>query len=160
MKMDFSILVSTFHANAQGFEKALEGIPEEQWLEQPGKHSNHLAWIAGHMVIMRALVPKMLGIEWSAPWEQLFARGAELADPQQYPKPAEIRKAWKEVSDKLTASLAKVSDELLSKPLSKEVPSLDGKIGGSIALLSLHETYHLGQLGYLRKLLGHDRAMG
>ena len=44
----------------------------------------HLAWIAGHMVIMPALVPKMLGIEWSAPWEQLFARGAGLADPQQY----------------------------------------------------------------------------
>src|SRR5436305_8410914 len=150
MKMDFSILVNMFQANAQGFEKAIEGIPAEQWLEQPGHSSNHLTWVAGHIVIMRALVPKILGMQWSAPWEQLFARGAELAGPQQYPKPGGIQKAWKEVSDKLTASLAKVNDEVLSTPLSQEVPSLDGKIGASIALLSLHETYHVGQLGYLR----------
>jgi uncharacterized damage-inducible protein DinB len=157
---NFSIIVSMFNTNAIAFEKAIEGIPPEQWLARPGEDSNHLTWIAGHLVVMRALVPKLLGQEWSAPWEHVFARGAKLVPPEQYPHPTAIKQAWREVSDKLSATVENVSPELLAKPAPQKDFSLDGKIGGAIALLSLHETYHVGQLGYLRKWLGHDRALG
>jgi uncharacterized damage-inducible protein DinB len=160
MKMDFSIITSMYKANADSFAKAIQGIPEERWLTRPGNDSNHLTWIAGHMIVTRAIVPKVLGHEWSAPWEGLFARGVKLAAPDQYPHPEELQHAWDEVSQKLSASLANASEEALSKPVPKETPSLDGKIGGTIALLSLHETYHVGQLGYLRKLLGYGQAVG
>jgi hypothetical protein len=65
-----------------------------------------------------------------------------------------------EVSDKLSASLSSVSTEVLARQVPKESPSLDGKIGGSIALLSLHETYHVGQMAFLRKWLGYGPAFG
>jgi uncharacterized damage-inducible protein DinB len=159
-KTDFSIIASMFLANAQSFEKAIEGIPPEQWLRRPGEDSNHLTWVAGHIVTMRAIVPRFLGLEWSAPWENLFARGARLAAPDEYPDPGEIKRAWHEVSGKLSGALANISTEVLERPVPKEAFSLDGKVGGSIALLSLHETYHVGQAGYLRKWLGYGQAVG
>lgn len=159
-KTDFSIIASMFKANAQSFEKAIDGIPREQWLTRPGNDSNHLTWVAGHIVVMRAIVPRLLGAQWSVPWEQLFARGARLVAPEQYPDPAEIKRAWHEVSGKLSAALANISTEALEQPVPKESPSLDGKVGGSIALLSLHETYHVGQACYLRKWLGYGQAVG
>jgi uncharacterized damage-inducible protein DinB len=160
MHIDFSIITSMFNANADSFARAIENIPDDRWLTRPGNDSNHMTWIAGHMIVMRAIVPKIMGQQWSAPWEGLFARGAKLVAPEQYPAPAELQQAWHEVSKNLSASLAGASEDLLGRPVPKETPSLDGKIGGSIALLSLHETYHVGQMGYLRKLLGYGQAVG
>jgi hypothetical protein len=160
LKTDFSIITSMFQANAQSFEKGIAGIPDDHWLVQPSNNSNHLTWVAGHIVVMRAIVPRMLGLSWSAPWENLFLRGARLVPEEQYPAPAEIQRAWRQVSDKLSAALASVSAETLAKPVPNHAHSLDGKVGGSIALLSLHETYHVGQAGYLRKWLGYGQAVG
>lgn len=37
MAMDFSLIASMYKTNAGGFEKAIEGIPQERWLSRPGK---------------------------------------------------------------------------------------------------------------------------
>jgi uncharacterized damage-inducible protein DinB len=149
-----------FQANGSVFEKATQGIPDEKWLVQPSADSNHLMFSAGHVVVHRAFVPKYLGVEWSAPWSSVFSRGAKRVPPEQYPSVGEIRKAWKEVSEKLMAALPNATPELLAQPLPKERPSLDGTVGGAIGLLCFHETYHVGQMGYLRKWLGFGQSVG
>jgi uncharacterized damage-inducible protein DinB len=160
LNTDFSLITSMFQVNAQAFEKAIAGIPDDRWLVQPSHNSNHLTWVAGHIVVMRAIVPRILGLSWSAPWEHLFLRGAQMVPEEQYPAPPEIQRAWREVSDTLSAALANLSAETLVRPMPKESRSLDGKVSGSIAMLSVHETYHVGQACYLRKWLGYGRAMG
>ncbi|MGC2195258.1 MAG: DinB family protein [Terriglobales bacterium] len=160
MSTDFATIASMFNTNAQAFEKATEGVPAEKWLVRPGNDSNHLAWITGHVVVHRAIVAKILGFEWSAPWEKLFARGAQLVAPEQYPDAGEIRRSFQEVSEKVASVLPGMSAEILRKPVPKEQPSLDGTVGGSIALLCLHETFHVGQMTYLRKWLGYGPAFG
>jgi uncharacterized damage-inducible protein DinB len=160
MSQDVAIIANMFKTNSQIFEKATQGVPSEKWLTRPGNDSNHLAWIAGHVVVHRALVAKLLGLPWSAPWEKLFARGAQLVAPEQYPAADELQRSFHELSEKLSAALPSASQEVLSKPVPKEQPSLDGTLGGSIALLCLHETFHVGQMTYLRKWLGHGQAVG
>jgi hypothetical protein len=157
---DFSAIQSMFQANGSVFEKAIKGIPEEKWFLQPGSDSNHLMFIAGHVVVHRAFVPKYLGGEWSAPWAALFSRGAKRVAAEQYPSVGEIQEAWKEVSEKLAEALPKVTPELLAQPVPKERPSLDGTVGGAIGILCFHETYHVGQMGYLRKWLGFGPSVG
>jgi uncharacterized damage-inducible protein DinB len=127
---------------------------------QPSNHSNHLTWIAGHAVVHRALVANVLGSPWSAPWEKWFARRAKLVSPEQHPDPSELQRAWREVSEKLNSTLPNASAETLGKPVPQGSPSLDGTVGGSIALLCLHETFHVGQLSYLSKWLGYGQAVG
>ncbi len=160
MSQDLSTITNMFKANAQIFEKATQDVPSEKWLTRPGNDSNHLTWIAGHVVVHRAMVAKMLGLPWSAPWEKLFARGAKLVTPEQYPPADELRRSFQEVSEKLAAALPGASDETLSKSVPKEQPSLDGTLGGTVALLCLHETFHVGQMSYLRKWLGHGQTVG
>jgi len=117
-----------FQANGSVFEKATQGIPDEKWLFQPSADSNHMMFSAGHVVVHRAFVSKYLGVEWSAPWSSVFSRGAKRVPPEQYPSVGEIRKACKEVSEKLMAALPNATPELLAQPLPKERPSLDGTL--------------------------------
>lgn len=160
MSTEFATIASMFKTNAQVFDKAIQGVAPEQWLVRPAQNSNHLAWIAGHVVVHRAFVAKMLGLQWSAPWEHLFARGAKLASPEQYPAPAELQRSFQEVSEKVASALPGISEETLRKMVPKGQPSLDGTVGGSIALLCLHESIHVGQMTYLRKCLGYEPAFG
>ncbi|HXA77362.1 MAG TPA: DinB family protein [Candidatus Acidoferrales bacterium] len=160
MSADIPLITTMFQTNASLFDKATEGIREDQWLATPGNASNHLTWIAGHVVIHRAKIPRLLGQEWSAPWEDLFSRGSKLVAAGEYPQPPEIRRAWNEVSQTLSVGLSAASPEILARPVPKGTPTLDGTVGGTIGLLCLHETYHIGQLGYLRKLLGYGQTIG
>lgn len=153
-------LAGSFKFNAGVFNKVVEGIAPESWFVRPGSKSNHLLWVAGHAVWSRKMVLQMLGIGCSRPWEKLFARGASPADAEQYPKPAEILAAWAEVSGKLDTALDEVSAETLSQPAPPQSPSFDGRMSGTIAFFSAHESYHIGQMGYLRKWLGYSQALG
>lgn len=159
MSTDFLNIAGIFKTNTGLFKKTTDGVPREKLWARPGDDSNPMLWIAGHLVVHRAKVLRLLGEEWSAPWEALFARGAKLADAGQYPVMEEIVKAWDDVSGRLAPSLTAASDEALGVPVSKGI-TLDGKISGQIAFLALHETYHVGQMAYLRKWLGCGQAVG
>jgi len=159
MSTDFFNIAGIFKTNTELFKKTIQGIPPDRWFASPGNDSNHLMWIAGHVVVHRGMVLRILGQEWSSPWEGLFARGAKSAAPEQYPRAAEIVQAWDEVSTKLASSLDGAPDEMLAQPSSRGI-TLDGKVSGKIAFLSLHESYHVGQMAYLRKWLGQGQTVG
>jgi uncharacterized damage-inducible protein DinB len=142
------------------FNKTVAGISDEKWLEQPGSDSNHMLWIAGHVVVSRASAAKLLGASWSAPWEKLFSRGSKRVDANDYPPGSEIQSAWQDVSEKLNVGLANATTETLSQPTPQGMPNLDGTVAGTISFLCLHEIYHVGQMGYLRKWLGYGQVIG
>jgi hypothetical protein len=60
----FSAIQSMFQANGSVFEKAMQGIPDEKGLIQPGADSNHLMFIARH-VFTALSCPNIWG--WSGP---------------------------------------------------------------------------------------------
>jgi len=148
-----------FKTNEDFFQRTIKDVPDDKWLVQMDEGSNHLLWIVGHMLVARANVPKMMGETWSAPWEKLFVRGAKRVSPEQYPSPAEIRKAWDEVAEKMSTAFATKTGALAS-PAKEGAPTLDGTMAGTVGFLCLHETYHVGQLGYLHKWLGCGQAIG
>ena len=49
---------------------------------------------------------------------------------------------------------------MVSQVSVKGPPSADGKISGVINFLAIHETYHVGQVSYLRSWMGHKGVMG
>jgi len=159
MSTDFLNIAGIFKINTDLLKRTVQGIPPDRLLERPGSDSNHLLWIAGHVVVHRARVLKLLGEQWSAPWEGLFVRGAKVTAPEHYPGIDELLHAWDHVSGRLRSSLANASPVSLAEPVSKGM-TLDGKISGQIAFLALHESYHVGQMAYLRKWLGFGQAVG
>ena len=160
MKTDLATIQSMFKTNEDIFQRTIKDVPDEKWLTQAGDGSNHLLWITGHMLVARANVPRMLGQHWSAPWEPLFARGAKRVSSDQYPSPAALREAWHDVAEKMSTGFANADPETLSIPAKQGAPTLDGSVAGTIGFLCLHETYHVGQLGYLHKWLGCGQVVG
>jgi uncharacterized damage-inducible protein DinB len=152
--------IRTFRMNANLLEKSFSDLSRAEWLRRPADNSNPVLWIVGHIIWSRSRALAMLGEEWTRPWLPLFARGATLGDEAQYPTPEELMTAWHDIAAHLTAALDAATGETLAAPVGEKSPSYDGTVGGMVAFLAFHETYHVGQVGYLRAWLGHEGVVG
>jgi hypothetical protein len=153
-------ITGMFKANDDIVQKAISEIPESDWFRTPGDDSNHLLWIMGHLVWSRGNVLRSLKDEVTIPWASMFARGETSADHAQYPTVREIKETWQEISQRLMKSLKAPPADLLAKAAPEGRPSFDGKVSGLVAFLAFHETYHVGQISYLRKWLGYGQSVG
>jgi uncharacterized damage-inducible protein DinB len=160
MENGFSNIKGIFRANTDIINKAIADVRDEDWFRKPGDDSNHLLWLLGHVVVHRGEVLKTLGIDWSLSWAPLFARGTEQKDDAQYPSIAEVREAWTDISEKLRAALREPAEDVLTKPAPQGPPSFDKKLSGTVAFFAFHDTYHTGQLSYVRKWLGYGQTIG
>lgn len=134
--------------------QALDGLtPEELWRPLT-KSNNPLLWVAGHIVQTRAMVLQIIGEQADTGWGTLFDRGAKIGDPKDYPSGPEIVRVMSEISPRLHAALAALKDEQLCRPSSLPIPGLQ-TLTDELAFFALHESYHVGQLAYVRKGLGY-----
>ncbi len=143
-----------FHTNTGFLERVTSGIEPGQWLSRPHANSNHIAWIAGHLVWARQALIGRLGGEWAHPGLEIFARSAKIDSSVVYPSPEALLAAWREAAGVLDKAMETVSDAALDAPAPPGPPSPNGKLSGMVGVLAWHETYHLGQIAYLRSWLG------
>jgi uncharacterized damage-inducible protein DinB len=151
---------ASYQQNAQILDKSFDGLTPEEWQARPNGSTNPMLWIAGHIVWSRATTLQFLGAPWSRPWLPLFARGAKLLEPSEYPTTEEVLAAWSEVKASLSSAMEGATEEALAAPGPEKIPSLDGKMSGLVGFLAFHETYHVGQAAYLRRYLGHGQVLG
>ncbi len=149
-----------YRFNSDSLTKMVSDLSPEEWLRRPNEKTNHIAWIAGHVIWTRKQLLGRLGTEWSQPWLDLFGRGAKCEDGASYPSPGALMDAWREVSGMLAGALESVSENALAQPSTQGPPSPDGKVSGVVNFLATHETLHLGQISYVRGWLGHKGLMG
>lgn len=93
-------------------------------------------------------------------WLTHFERGSKPEDAAQYPSSDEVLAAWKELCASLPPALEAAPAEAMAAAAPPPSPSFDGTVGGMVSFLAMHETYHVGQAVYVRRLLGHDRVVG
>ncbi len=149
-----------YRFNSKSLENLVKDFSPEEWLRRPSVHMNHAAWIVGHMAWTRGRLLHFIGSEWLQPALDLYARGVKLQEDSAYPSPASLLDTWRESANVLTAALDNVTEEVLARPVTQGPPSADGKISGIVNFLAIHETYHGGQISYLRCWLGHKGLMG
>ena len=160
METDFRNISGMFRANTDIISKAIADVRPEDWFRKPGDDSNHLMWLLGHVVVHRGLVLKTLGGQWDSSWAPLFARGSERVDDAEYPSVEEMNAAWSQISEQLKTALREAPEDVLNKAASEGSPSFDKKLSGSVAFLAFHDTYHAGQVSFLRKWLGYGQTVG
>ncbi len=152
---------ASFHQNRSVFDKSVKGLTPEEWLRSPSDSSNHILWVAGHITWARSMALRFLGTPaWSRPWLTQFARGARRNSEAEYPTPDEVLSAFEEVTKSLDEGLNSAPEEMLEAPAPPNSPPGNGKISGVINFLAYHETYHVGQIAYLRCWLGHEGPQG
>jgi len=160
METDFKNISGMFRANTDIISKAIADVRPEDWFRKPGDDSNHLMWVLGHVVVHRGKVLKTLGGEWDNSWEPMFARGAQRTDDAAYPTIDEMREAWDQISQQLKTILREAPADVLAQPAPEGSPSFDKKMSGIVAFYAFHDTYHAGQVSFLRKWLGYGQTVG
>lgn len=160
MGSDLKHVRGMFKFNTDIVNKALDGVGAEDWFRKPSDESNHLMWVMGHLVVHRGHTLKTLGVDWNVAWAPLFSRGSERVADAEYPSAEAMKEAWNSVSSELSATLRNPPADVLEMEAPAGPPSFDGMTSGTVAFFAFHDTYHVGQVSYLRKWLGYGQTIG
>ena len=160
MNEKLQLVMKTFKTNMYLVEKALEGLTDEEFKRRPSNQSNSMQFILSHLVGYRIKMCAFAGMEYHADFVQHTTRGMEPPDSKLLPSLDEIKHIWAELSEIFFDTVPKMTDAQLQTPLGRTTPFDDDTVFGGIAFFAFHETYHAGQMGYVRRLLGHSQVVG
>jgi uncharacterized damage-inducible protein DinB len=118
-----------------------------------------MLWIFAHMAAVRGRLLNLLGDSYD-PGLGAFGRGAEVQDPGTYPSREQIFAASREVNARLFAKLASLTDADLAQEATGPLPPSVKTTADRIAFMAMHDSYHVGQLAYVRKALGLSGVVG
>ena len=143
----------TLKMNSRLFINACEGVTDAQAKERVSDHNNPFIWLVTHTVWARLNICGMLGKQVTNPYESKFANFKPYDPNDQYPTLDEIKAEWNIATAILTEALATVTEEHLAADCPLKSPIGDFSFGGTIAFLTQHESYEIGQMGFLKKYL-------
>jgi hypothetical protein len=142
----------------------LTATPTSDWFRMPQEAVSHIAWQVGHLAFAqyRLALERVRGERpgdealISPAFIEKFGRtSAPVGDPQTYPPAEEIRRVFDGIHRQALDEIAALDDSVLDQPVSTPHSRFTTK-GGSIAWCAEHEVLHAGQIGLLRRLVGHD----
>lgn len=148
-----------FSINEPFVYQSLDGLSEEELWRAPTTRNNAMLWVAGHVVQTRAMMLGILGEPVDTGWGNLFDRGAALVEAGHYPKKDEIERVMRDVSPRLRATLTSLTEDALNRAATLHVPGTR-TVADELAFFALHDSYHVGQLAYIRKSLGYPGLAG
>jgi len=142
----------------------LAGVDDQDWFRQPTEGVTHIAWQVGHLASAQYMLclarargerPDDMNL-LPANMLPLFLRGsAPEPDSGKYPTPQELLATLARVHAAAQAEVAQRTDEELRQPaLGKPHPLFTDKLG-ALFWCARHEMLHAGQIGLLKRLLGH-----
>lgn len=148
--------------NTRLFVSCLEGVDDQAARQRIHQRANNVAFISSHVIEARYFLAAYLGVEATNPFKEMLEGFSSIEEFSEFPVVKEILASWADVSrlladrfETLTAEeLARVSPQ--SFPMHRDTTPGGVTVLGGIAFLVQHESYHLGQLGFLRKCLGLD----
>jgi hypothetical protein len=154
MQASIGTVAEQFRITTNLFIKAMSGVDKEEAMRRPGPMSNPLLWLAGHLIHFRTRLLSLMGVPRDFPWGSRFDTGSKVGEPETYPDPEELVALWEQLSELLVERLGTLTEADLAAPPTAKVPTTDATLRGAIGYFSLHEAYHVGQMGYVRKWLG------
>ncbi len=142
------------------FTKTIADVTHEESLAQPATAGNCPNWVAGHIAATRQTLLEVLGQEpvWGQEPRARYRRGAAaVADNDDAESFDQIKQAFTAAQDRIMAGLQTLTEERLEEPAPFSPGNDENEtVGSLLAGLAFHESYHVGQLGVLRRLPGKD----
>ena len=95
-----------------------------------------------------------LGHPLSNPLARYLADVRSIEEIRELPSLEEVRTAWQAISVHLQNILTDLSPSELAQANAHRFPLEDSSRLGMIAFLAQHDSYHLGQIAFIRRQLG------
>ena len=141
-----------FNLNNRLFHNALEGVTDQQGSERITDHNNSLNWLAAHTTWARYNLCMILGKPAEkTPYNGMFENFKPLDPSTTYPSLTETRAEWDKATALLKDALAEVTEEHLAADCPLKSPTGDPSNAGTVAFFAQHESYDVGQIGFLKK---------
>jgi hypothetical protein len=145
------VALTTLRLNARLFRNCLHGVGDAESLSRPDARTNHLAFVAAHVVEARHALARELGLDVGEPFGGRLANARTIDDVPSCPTLAESLAAWDALEEPLAGRVAALPAAALDAPASARYPVDDPTVLGALAFLLQHESYHVGQMALLRK---------
>jgi len=154
--MSAKMLSHIFNYNYRSLKMNTDDISHEESLISPDQGGNCINWVVGHILSSRIGILQKLG-ESNIPNANKYlqySRGSEtVIDSSNAILIKQLLKDLQESQEKLENALSNLSEVDLEKPIEKKT------LGETLEFLQFHETYHIGQLGILRRIVGKEGAI-
>jgi len=146
-------LADRFGFNEGFLDRLIEGFTRADWLARHGD-SNHAQWLLGHLAASRGWALRLLGSPLPREdWEPLFAMGARPTAQSDAVAPERLREAFRSRGVELRDRLSAITPEQTAAEFT-ELPGGTRDVAGGLHFVHFHESYHLGQIGLLRRMAG------
>jgi hypothetical protein len=141
-----------FTMNYKAIRALTRDVTEAEARRRPDGVRNPMLWLAGHLATYRAAAIDTLGAAPPPRGQSLkcFFGKDVRADEAAWPALASVLEDLGELHTALVARLLTLGEAAFEK--TTEVPG--GARVPAIVFLHFHESYHVGQLGYVRTWLG------
>ena len=149
-------LIGVLSINAAAYGRALHGVDQASAERRPNDRTNSLAFLACHALDARYYLMRMCGHEMTNPWRELFDTAGDVTDMKEYPPVYELQTVFGEVHGATVTHLETLTAAELDGELSHGFPIEDKTMLGVVTFHTFHESYHVGQMGLIRKYLGFE----
>lgn len=154
-------LIEIILLNNALFKVAYGDITETEADQHPAESVNNLKWTLGHIVTGRSLMVELAGGKSTSPFDGIFMTATH---DKEVPNLPEIVSQFDEITQTLMRRMALMKEKDLATAPSSAFPTAEKSTLAALAFLLQHESYHLGQTSYIRRLLNKeglvDRLMG
>ncbi len=148
--MNLDHLYYQFHLTSKALEYNLEGISDEEALDQPGNGGNCINWLVGHIIASRDTYYMQLGRDALLPESkrERYDRGSQpVSAGDEIYRLSELFQYF-EKSNKTFQDLFENFSEKRITLSSEQVNELAG--------ILFHEAYHVGQVAIVSRTLGKE----
>ena len=160
MHQTIAAVGNQFINNTELIIKAIDDIDESSQFIRPDKKGNSINWVMGHITSTRFFLPTLLGSDIKCPFGEIYDQKKELLEDSAYPNLNELKKYWDTASKELIQKLSEASEETLLADIPFKLPAQEQNVRGTFCFLLVHESYHFGQLAYIRRLLDYSGVFG
>ena len=147
-------LAAIFELNTDLLLNCLDGLSQAEAQQRLDGGGNSIIFLAAHLADTRHFLLGRLGHPLANPLSRYLADAQRIEDIGEWPAMEEVRGAWVAVSAQLAEVLGQLDAEALEKPGTHRFPIPDSTPLGMLAFLAQHDSYHLGQAGFIRRQLG------
>ena len=134
---------------------ATDGLSDEEATRRVQPHVNSVAFLVAHLTDMRHYLAVLAGQPRDNPLTTLLQHAKSNDHIADWPPLETLRGYWHYAGAHLVAVFPTLGDEQLAARLERPLPGGDPTLLGGIAFAVQHESYHLGQIAQLRRMLGH-----
>lgn len=146
-------LADRFAFNDGFLDQLTDGFTAADWLARQGE-ANHAQWLLGHLASTRSWAARELGSKRPAEtWEPLFSMKSKSTSESDAVPVTTLRDTFRSRGVEMRATLATVTPEQAATDF-RPFPWGTKDLSGAMHFLHFHESYHLGQIGLIRRMAG------